>query len=247
MRLRKPWLIAFAFLLVFVVSATSALATTYVRGYVKPSGDGGSCSGSNCMQFDASFTDSIIVDLFGVASTQTFSFDQLSFLSPTEASSDPVPPPHVIDALPLNLLGIQPGSVLTFVFAPGFLPDPSTSGVTFGILGCGGTLLGTNIGGIFNSGFPPNTTQTLVSIMCTNVTDVTTVIGDGTGTGNSVSFTVSSGISIPSQFAFSFPDGELPIEIDVASAPVATPEPASLSLLVAGLVGLGVFRRKRAA
>ena len=245
MRSSKLWFIAFAFLLVFALSGSSALATSYIKGYVRPSGDGGSCSGGgNCMQFDASFTDSIVVDLFGVTSTQTFSSDQLSFLSQDEANAGQTIP-HVIDALPLNLLGIQPGSVLTFVFAQGLVPDPSTSGVTFGILGCGGTLLGTNIGGIFNSGFPPNTTQTLVSTICTNVPDVTTVIGDGTGTGNSVSFTVNSGINIPQQFAFSFPDGELPVEIDVTSASVPIPEPASLSLLAAGLIGLGVIRRKR--
>jgi len=244
MRSSKPWLIAFAFLLVLALSASSTSATSYIRGYVKPSGDGGTCLGGNCMQFDASSTESIIVDLFGATNTQMFSSDQLSFLSQDEANAGATTP-HVIDALPLNLLGIQPGSVLTFVFAPGFLPDPSTSGVTFGILGCGGTLLGTNIGGIFNSGFPPNTTQTLVSTICTNVPDVTTVIGDGTGTGNSVSFTVNSGINIPQQFAFSFPDGELPVEIDVTNAPVSAPEPASLSLLAAGLVGLGLFRRKR--
>lgn len=81
--------------------------------------------------------------------------------------------------------------------------------------------------------------------ICTNYDPNKTLITDESVSGNSITFTIASGITFPSQFAFSFPDGPLPTQIDVASGTVTAPEPASLSLLAAGLIGLGVFRRKR--
>src|SRR5579859_5576964 len=76
-----------------------------------------------------------------------------------------------------------------------------------------------------------------ISTNCTSPTSNPLIAGE-TDFANSVSFTIGA---TPTQFAFGFPDGVLPIEIDLSTTPVSTPEPASLSLLAAGLIGLGVF------
>ena len=258
MRSSKPWLIAFAFLFVLALSASSASATTYIRGYVRPSGDGGPCSSDpsfNCVQFDSSVTGAGIPVVGGAASTLD-AYDVLTFSIGGSGASF-----NIIDALPLNLLGIQAGDTITFEFSklPGVGTAGGTSTSTFGLLGCfgsGGTLTelnGTNIGGIFNSS-NIGESSSLQTTYCTNST--ANLAGDGTSgvatDGNpTVSYTFASGVVIPSQLAFAFPDPNIPLGIDITGpaggGTTPTPEPASMSLLAAGLVGLGLLRRKRAA
>jgi hypothetical protein len=243
MRFRSVWLqVLGAASLCLVVAQVSQ--ATYVRGYVRPSGDGVSpCTGGNCtalVSADNSLT--IPVDLFGVAGTQTFKYDVLQYLD-SEQISQGITDAFTIDTLSLDQLHLQPGNLLTFTFSASQGIPGDTFGNVFGIVPCQ------------ESGSPATPTTTIVNSLgdfvsnkCTNALSTDTLITDESVSGDSIKFTLAPGSSFPSKFAFSFPDGQLPTGIDVASGSVTSPmpEPASLSLLALGLVGLGAWRKKRA-
>ena len=245
MRLRSVWLqVLGAASLCLVVAQVSQ--ATYVRGYVRPSGDGDSTciSGQNCTALvSADNTLPISVDLFGVAGTQTFKYDVLQYLSFDQINNQGVSNAFTIDVVSLDQLNLQAGDLLTFTFSAAQGIPSDTLGNVFGIVPCQ------------ESGSPATPTTTIVNSLgdfvsnkCTNALSKDTLITDESVSGDSIKFTLESGSAFPSKFAFSFPDGQLPTGIDVASGSVTSPmpEPASLSLLALGLVGLGAWRKKRA-
>jgi hypothetical protein len=238
MRSSKPWLMTVAFLLVLAFSASSALATGYVRGYVKPSGDGATCSSID--PSDPTPPTPSCVDVSG---------NLLTFgTSPTLLM--PTPTYQVVGAV-----GITAGSELDFTFA-GLAPVNSPNS-TFQVLGCGFGNEGSSPAGIYDS------SDKLLSSHCTDlgslsdaatklllsqlITDVTCA-----NPANTICLTFSQplGVNLPMDWFFTeAATGPAVISLTETFGPASTPtpEPASISLLVAGLLGMGLFRRKRPA
>lgn len=224
MRPPKFWLIALAFLFVFALAASSAMATTYVRGYVRPSGDGDNCAfvtpGTNCVG--------------GSGSTLLVNDGTLS----------------TPDVFNLFQVGVTPGATVNFTFT-------SLPGLTdFQVVACGYGNSGdlppgiytsseqalnlpcTALGDPFNNGFAPDFTDP-----ANFITD------DNCAIPNTLCYTFS-GTNLPFSWVFSeISTGPTLLSLTETFGPptVPAPEPASFSLLAAGLIGLGIFRRKRTA
>jgi PEP-CTERM motif len=224
MRSSKPCLIAVAVLLSFVFCASSAMATTYIRGYVRPSGDGADCAtvtpGTNCVG--------------GSGSTLLVNDGTLS----------------TPDVFNLFQIGVTSGATVNFTFT-------SLPGLTdFQVVACGYGNSGELAPGIYTS------SEQALNLPCTalgdpfnngiapNFTDPANFITDNNcAIANTLCYTFS-GTNLPFSWVFSeISTGPTVISVaETFGQPlVSAPEPASLSLLAAGLIGLGIFRRKRSA
>jgi PEP-CTERM motif len=240
MRSSKPWLIALAFLLVLALWASSTSATSYIRGYVRPSGDGGPCASTTtsplCVSDDGTTLSNGPLgspdnyQLVGATSVVSGTEVDFTFSGTVTTSSTPV-----------NLFG----RALSF----------GTSFSSFSVLACAYQNNGTSVSpGIYN------TNGDLESTNCTQLgdyssagafTDPSNFIQEVTcATANMVCLTFS-GTGLPSTWYFGEDTTTGPRVLSLTEtfgpAPTSAPEPASLSLLAVGLVGLRIFWRKRAA
>ncbi len=218
MRSGKPWLIAFALTWAIMLTASSTLATSYVRGYVRPSGDGDNCSGSPGTPSCVGGSGSTLV--FGPSgSPSTYNLFQIA---------------------------VTPDSTFEFTFS-------SLPGLTdFQVVACGYGTSGNLSPGIYTSG------NSSLGLPCTalgdplnngiapNFVDPSTFITDNNcAIANTLCYTFS-GSGLPSSWVFSEIATGPSLQTISELASVPTPEPASLSLLLAGLACFGVLRRKRA-
>ena len=218
----------------FVAGSTQA-ATTYVRGYVRPSGDGDPC-------FDGDTNPCVSAGTAGLEVGNGTS---------------------ITDYQIVGITGIVSGTTVDFTFAG---PAPANAAnSTFQVLVCGYPF-GLASPGIYDS------TGDLESTSCTqlgptvtpppsnfitddncSIVDTVCLTFSGTGLPSSWFFTedlstTTCTITDPNTGALSCTtalDGPFVTGTTVTQT-TATPEPASMTLLAAGL-GLGALRRKRAA
>jgi hypothetical protein len=223
MRSSKPWSMTVAFMLVLAFSASSALATGYVRGYVRPSGDGDDCSASPLTPFCVGGGGGTLV--FGDSTNpSTYSLYQI---------------------------GVVPGANVNFTFTA--LPGATD----FQVVACGYGNLGDLPPGMYTSG------DVALNVPCTalgdpfnngiapNFIDPANFITDNNcAIANTICYTFS-GPNLPFSWVFSeISTGPALVSITETFSPPPTlpaPEPASISLLAAGLFGLSLLLRNRAA
>jgi PEP-CTERM motif len=228
MRSSKRLLIALAFLLVFALGASSVMATSYIRGYVKPSGDGAACS-----------TIDPTMPPPPTPSCVDVSGNLLTFgTSPT--TTTPTPTYQVID-----VLGLTSGTEVDFAFSGGTPVNSPSS--PFSVLACAYESEGNPVSpGIYTS------SGGLLSTKCTQLGDYfapgftfpSFITEDTCATPNTVCLTFS-GSGMPADWFFTEAATGPTFTGLTVIPPASAPEPASLSLLAAGLVGLGALRRKR--
>ncbi len=237
MRLRNLGFFLVVVLGVGFIAIQSAEAS-YVRGYVRPSGDGGSCLDSGTTSPDC-VSDNGTTLLNGI----TGSYDTYQIISVTGITSGTevdftFTGPITISNTAVNVDG---SSFSTFsVLVCGFDGNPLAPGIfdsnhSSEDSGC------TNLGGFLSSTPFQNPTQFLTEDTC-----------KGPNSGNMVCLTFS-GTGLPSTwfFAEETTDGtnnfsSLVGQPNIISPAVVTPEPATMSLLGLGLLGLGAWRKKRA-
>jgi hypothetical protein len=135
--------------------------------------------------------------------------------------------------------GVTDGSRVTFSFSS--FPGVDASGANyFNILGCGSDPSGvSNLPGIYTS-LGKN-----LNILCSQLGTTTISEVDNIGAGT-IALTFDGNL-LSSTWGFAELQSPGAPQLEGIQLSIPTPEPASLSLLAAGLIGLGVIRRKRAA
>jgi hypothetical protein len=138
-----------------------------------------------------------------------------------------------------SIAGVTDGSTVTFSFSS--LPGVDASGANyFNILECGSDPSGaSNLPGIYTS------VGTNLNIPCSQLG--TTAISEVDNTGAGTIVLTFNGSLLSSTWGFAELQSAGAPQLEGIQLSTPAPEPASLSLLAAGLIGLGAILRKRAA